>query len=773
MLPRLLHAMKPVTYSGYTTWPDGLSVWPKRKLVWQWAALSGIRSGFAGRGEGIDTVFAFGDGRTLALRGARVFSFGSGPGRFAELVAQAVAAAPATADIDELTFEIAQWGPRDVRRRFKTPIRSAEGPKELLERARHHRVWLERSKSLQFVEAALRQHPADPAALQLRHQLMLEKGDAKGARQTAEDWLAWYPLDPQAQEALLRMRLGQNECGAGEEARRFLEGKAGHYNLAADLAAYYFRSGDYGEAATWWGRVAATAPNPLVRQQARQAQDYADKTGRDALFRWREKLLRWAKLTLAWGSLAVAVGFQGVRIYELFTRKEREQQRRQEMERAQHQWQEAAKEQLDAMDRQFTEMTGRVMGDYVAVRARADRGEPAAQLTVAEMLFEGAKGAPKDPVAALDYLERAAAQGHRAALLSLGQSLVEGKKLPKDTARAAALFEQAMEKDSPRAAAELAELYQKGDGVEQDKAKAFTLYAKAAEGGYVYAMTQAGWMLEQGEGVAADRAGALEYYRRAADKKSEWATERLVRLLAAPTSSAEEQSEARQWLKVGARRGSSSLRLQAAAAVLSGWYVDDELQQEARAWLAAAVAARQPGAATQQGLCFLYGWGLEQDFLRARQSFETEQATDQVACSQLARCLAFGVGGPRDIARARQLQGALSNPAYQRWLEPYLTAAEAAAENGPPNRPLFQAPPEYPTMLSRRGVEGEATIRFAIDADGFTRNVEVVSATYPEFGHAARLAVACWRFHPSANDITAARQVTIEFKLEKERTQAN
>ncbi len=732
--------------------------------------MTSIQSEFSAQRKGIDTKLTFNDGRTLALQGTRLFSFGTAPGRFAELVAQAVATAPTKTEIDDLTFEIAQWGPREIRQLFQGPISGAETAEKLLDRARHHRVWLESRQALQAVESALRLRPDYPEGLKFRYRLMLERGDMKQARRTAEDWRSRCPQDPEARAAVLLMRLAQDDRTVPLEADRFLETESGQDELMAGLAAYHFRTGDYPQAAKRWGQIAVNAKNDSKRQQAREMQRYAEKTAQDAMFRWREKIMRWGRLTLAWSVLIVVFALQAVRIYEIFTRKEREQERQRQAEVAQRQWAEEAKTRLDAMDRQFTEMTGRVMGDYPAVRARADRGEAAAQLTVAEMLFDGSKGAPKDPVIALEYLEQAAAQGHRAALLGLGQKLVDGKNLPKDEARAAGLFEQAMEKDSPRAAAELAELYQKGNGVEQDKARAFTLYAKAAEGGYVYAMSQAGWMLEQGDGVAANRAAALDYYRRAADKKSDWATERLLNLLGAPASSAEEHNEAWKWLKTGAQRGSAKLRLQAAGAVLSGRQEDAEVLKTAKTWLEAAVATKQPGAATQQGLCFLYGWGMKQDFALARQGFETEQATDQAARSQLARCMAFGVGGPRDVARARELQASLDNPGYRRWLESYLDAAETVPATGPAYKPLFQAPPEYPASLVRQGVEGEAVVKFVIDGEGFTREVEVASASHPDFGYAARLSVSCWRFNPAADGTRASRQITIQFNLQDRST---
>jgi TonB family protein len=766
--------MNPTIYSGYTLRREGLSVWPRRQLAWKWAALTGIRSSFAARGEGIDTVLVFNDGRSLVLRGVRFFSFGTGPGRFAEIIAQAVAAAPAEAVIDELTFEVAQRGPREMRRRFCAPIGRKETPEELLGRARHHRVWLEPRRALRLMEDALQLEPDHAGALQWRYRLLMERGDAKRGRQASAEWLMRRPQDPQAQAAVFSMRLVQNEREAAPEAARFLEKNAGHDELAADLAAYHFRAGDYPQAAECWGRLAQTAKDPALRQQAQGLQQHAERTGRDNSFRWREKILHWGKLVLVWTIVTGALVIQGVRFYALFTRKEREQERQRQAEATQRQWAEEMKQRQAASDRQFTELTGRVMGDYAAARARADQGEAAAQLTVAEMLFDGAKGAPKDPAAGLEYLEKAAAQGHRAALLSLGQNLVSGKRLPADAARAARLFEQAMEKDSPRAAAELAELYQKGAGVEQDKARAFALYAKAAEGGYVYAMSQAGWMLERGDAGSPDLKRAQDYYRQAAEKNSLWAQERLVHLLSAGKTVDTDLAEAAKWTEAGAAGGSIVLQLRLASDLAKGVEMSAEKKAKIVGWLKKSVDLNKPGAATALGSLSAYGLSGSADFNQAIRWWQQDAVLGHSPAQMvLVRCYAFGVGVERSLARANELRAGIKASAQQaRWLDEMLAAAARplvwSAETDMAPQPIWQDQPTYPPALAQAGISGEARMEFWLDEEGFTRNVRVITASHEQFGLAAWAAVAGWRFQPR---ITAGKAQfgpmlqTVEFHL--------
>lgn len=396
------------------------------------------------------------------------------------------------------------------------------------------------------------------------------------------------------------------------------------------------------------------------------------------------------------------------------------------------------------------------------MRQRTETGDAAAQLTLAEMLLDGSKGAPRDPVAAVELLEKSAAQEHRAALLALAEQLLAGKIVAADAPRAALLLERAAELGSPRAAAQLAELHQKGNGVPIDRAKAFELYARAAEGGYVYAMTQAGWLLEKGDGIPADRARALSYYRQAADKKNAWATERLFQVLSGRTATAEEKQEALGWLKAGAQRGVPKLRATASMMLLSGTWEEAELSANALGWLLEYARQRQPGSQRQLGLCLMNGWGMPQDFARANAEFEAAAEEDVGARLILARNLAFGVGVPRDLSRAKAL--ASGHPeGSNSWIERYLEAARDLAQGEPSAPVIFRDKPQFPARLRRAGIEGEAIIDFVVDVDGFVLNPVVISATHPEFANAGRLAVSFWRFAPSAQP-RAVRQ-PVKFTL--------
>ena len=206
------------------------------------------------------------------------------------------------------------------------------------------------------------------------------------------------------------------------------------------------------------------------------------------------------------------------------------------------------------------------------------------------------------------------------------------------------------------------------------------------------------------------------------------------------------------WLKKGAKRGVPELRLSAAVMLLSGAWDEAELSAFGKQWLEEAAQQGQPGARPQLGFFYLLGLGVPQDFVRANAEFEKASSNDEKAAAILARNIAFGVGAPRDHARARQLFDALVDHDVRNWVAKYLEASAPVAPADDAPDYLHQEQPTYPLRLLRKGIGGSVTLQFAVTPDGFVENVEVLSATDPEFVPAARAAIALWRFKPIASD---------------------
>jgi TonB family protein len=87
---------------------------------------------------------------------------------------------------------------------------------------------------------------------------------------------------------------------------------------------------------------------------------------------------------------------------------------------------------------------------------------------------------------------------------------------------------------------------------------------------------------------------------------------------------------------------------------------------------------------------------------------------------------------------------------------------QAPAPEGPRARPV------YPFELKKKRIEGEAIIKFIVDTDGATRNIEISQASHPAFGKAAADAVSQWRFTPGIKNgqpVNTRLQIPISFNL--------
>lgn len=78
----------------------------------------------------------------------------------------------------------------------------------------------------------------------------------------------------------------------------------------------------------------------------------------------------------------------------------------------------------------------------------------------------------------------------------------------------------------------------------------------------------------------------------------------------------------------------------------------------------------------------------------------------------------------------------------------------------------------YPSRLRDSGVTGEVALRFVIDAEGRVEpgSIEVVSASHPAFGEAARRAAERFRFTPASvggRGVRVATTMPIRWTLER------
>lgn len=766
-----------VSYAGYRADRRGACVWPQVTPKYRWENLTLIHTALRADRRGFATLFVFQSGQKWQLGGARAFSFGSSLGRYAELLALACAGAPTTAKIDELTRDIAEWGPRAVRTRLKAQAGHLQSADDLVQQARHHRVWLEPGKALKAVDAALDREPGHPAALKLRLQLLLEStaGRAK-ALAAARRWLEACPREAEAQSAVYGLGLDANDAVQVEPATQWLRDHPEDIPLANALSGFHFRRKEYTQAATVLEIARPSAGDAetaaALSRQGELIRRYAGSGGYRAWYQTK----RWTLLALPWVFLALFVAIKLAVAYQRWERRHPAPPtpvQREELNRV--------REKLAAMEREMQDMTGLVSGEFPALKKRADAGEAAAQYTVSDRYFDGRLGAPKDETAGLRYLELAAAQHYLHAVRDLAERLDKSAK-PEDQARAIRLYEEAARLGSGRAAALLGRHYLEGKGVAKDPVKAFAWFEQGAANRNTDAIELAGWALEKGEGVEKNLPRAMDYYRRAAAQHSVWAEERLVAVLYHKGASTAELNEAWARALAGAKDGSKNLRrLVAWGLIAAGNHVTPQEEQQAFGWMRESAEAGEAEGEGWLSQFYWYGIGTAFDQRKAVEWMTKAAAQKHASSLQLlAACQAFGVVVQQDLAAARANRAVLANELkLEKQLGELDQMLEVAAKPLPPVKPggdhraepIWRQTPFYPMKLRREGATGEALVEFYVDEAGFTRELKVVRASRPEFGSAAVNALSFWRFEPAVDHGVRARrrhQQLITFTLNEE-----
>lgn len=145
------------------------------------------------------------------------------------------------------------------------------------------------------------------------------------------------------------------------------------------------------------------------------------------------------------------------------------------------------------------------------LRPLAEKGDPAAQVLVGRMFFDG-EGVEKDHVQAIAWFTRAAEQGDPKGQGRLGWCYKDGLGTPRDYRNAARWFQAAADGGNAWAQHQLGHLYKSGDGVPQDYTKAAHWWRQGAERGHVFAQVNLAHLYRLGQGVEQDCVTAYIWY---------------------------------------------------------------------------------------------------------------------------------------------------------------------------------------------------------------------------------------------------------------------
>jgi hypothetical protein len=157
------------------------------------------------------------------------------------------------------------------------------------------------------------------------------------------------------------------------------------------------------------------------------------------------------------------------------------------------------------------------LNDFQAVKARADHGDPDAQVRLAEMYASG-DGVEKDPAKAAKWHRKAAELGSPRGQCLLGLDYAEGIGVKKNMIEALRWLRKSADQGWPSAQFDLGMCYAMGKVPDKSAVDAVVWYRKAADQGLPDAESALGTCYLDGIGVPKDIPEGLRWIRRAAEK---------------------------------------------------------------------------------------------------------------------------------------------------------------------------------------------------------------------------------------------------------------
>ena len=192
--------------------------------------------------------------------------------------------------------------------------------------------------------------------------------------------------------------------------------------------------------------------------------------------------------------------------------------------------------------------------EFEAIRARADKGDVEAQLSVASHYTSG-EGVARDPARAAKYIRKAAEQGSARAQCLLGLLYSNGDGVKPDPAEAARWLHKAATQGMAEAQFDLGMCYAKGDGVAKNPVQAVEWYRKAAAQGLADAICELGNCYLEGTGVPTDIPEGVKWTRKAADQGFGPAQNTLGLCYSKGRGVTKDYVEAYKWFNLAAAKG--------------------------------------------------------------------------------------------------------------------------------------------------------------------------------------------------------------------------
>jgi TPR repeat protein len=192
--------------------------------------------------------------------------------------------------------------------------------------------------------------------------------------------------------------------------------------------------------------------------------------------------------------------------------------------------------------------------EFDAVKARADKGDPEAQISLAFHYAEGT-GVARDPAKSAKWLRKAADQGVARAQCLLALAFANGQGVKLDKTESAHWLRRAADQGLAEAQFDLGMCYANGDGVPRNAAEAATWYRKAADQGLPEAEAELGNCYLEGIGVPKDIPEGVKFTRKAAEEGFGQAQNALGLCYLKGTGVTKDYVQAYKWLALAAAKG--------------------------------------------------------------------------------------------------------------------------------------------------------------------------------------------------------------------------
>ncbi len=192
--------------------------------------------------------------------------------------------------------------------------------------------------------------------------------------------------------------------------------------------------------------------------------------------------------------------------------------------------------------------------EFEAVKARAERGDGEAQISLASHYANGT-GVARDPAKSVKWLRKAADQGLARAQCLLGLSYANGEGVKPDKTEGARWLRRAADQGLAEAQFDLGMCYANGDGVPKNAAEATAWYRKAADQGLPDAQCELGNCYLEGNGIPKDIPEGVKWTRKAAEEGFGQAQNALGVCYLKGTGVTKDYVQAYKWLDLAAAKG--------------------------------------------------------------------------------------------------------------------------------------------------------------------------------------------------------------------------